>query len=200
MNAAAELKEPSNFAQWVVLLAAPTFCLVLAAVFAPAPQAVAQARAAQDRADVADIVATAPPTPRTKIGAELGSRVRLVGADLPTKPLGRGERFAIKTYWETLKEMDRTWKMFVHVDLKTGRSRIHGDHLPTDNRYPTPLWQKGEFVTDIWKHRVPLDAAKGEYDVFVGFYIGDERMRFSGGDKAHHAGENRLKIGSLRVQ
>ena len=78
--------------------------------------------------------------------------------------------------------------------------RIHGDHAPTGGRYPTPMWQGDEVVSDVWEHRVPLDAPRGQYDIFVSFYIGDERMPYSGGDKALHAGENRLRLGTMTVK
>ncbi len=199
MSTSAAQAEPSERAQWVLLLAAPLVCSVVAFAALPRPQAVDQARASFDRAEL-DFVSKRAPKADRAANAELGGRIRLVGVSTPAEALGRGDRFTVKTDWEVLKTMDRTWEMFVHIDLKKGRHRIHGDHAPTDSAYPTPMWQVGEFVSDVWKHRVPLDAPRGEYDVFLGLYIGDERMSFSGGDKAWHAGDNRLKIGTLTVK
>lgn len=199
MTAAAH-PEPSEATQWAALLAAPLLCTVVAAVALPSPRAADDERKSVDRQDLAGIVSTSRPASSHPLHAELGGRLRLVGAELPKEPVHPGSRFEIDTHWEVLKPMDRDWKMFVHIDLQSGRHRVHGDHGPTDDRYPTRLWQPGEFVTDAWKHTLPLDAPPGTYDVFVGFYIDEERMPFSGGDRATHAGENRLKVGSLKVQ
>lgn len=199
MSISAAQAEPSERAQWALLLAAPLLCCLVAFAALPRPQAVEEARASVDREELSFVSKRAPRADRSA-NAELGDLIRLVGVSTPKRPVGRGGSFTVKTDWEVLKTMDRTWEMFVHIDLKKGRHRIHGDHMPTESKYPTPMWQEGEFVSDVWKHRVPLDAPPGEYEIYLGFYIGDERMPFSGGDKALHAGDNRLSIGRLTVK
>jgi hypothetical protein len=199
MNTSAAPAEPSERAQWTALLAAPLLCSVVAFAALPRPQAVDQARASVDRGALDFVAKTAPKADRT-VNAALGDKIQLVGITTPPAALRRGESFTVKTDWKVLKTMDRTWEMFVHIDLKGGRHRIHGDHAPTGGQYPTPMWQEGEVVSDVWNHRVPLDAPRGSYDIFIGLYIGDERMGFSGGDKALHAGDNRLRIGSLTIK
>ena len=199
MNAPSAHVEPPQSVQWALLLAAPTICILVAFAALPRPQAVDQARASVDRTRFGFVADRAPKADR-QANAELGNKIRLVGVSSPEQPLKHGQKFTLKTDWKVLKAMDRTWQMFVHIDLKGGRHRIHGDHYPTNNRYPTSMWQTDEVVSDVWKHRVPRDAPAGSYDIFIGFYIGDERMRFSGGDPTWHVGENRLKVGSLSVE
>ena len=67
-------------------------------------------------------------------------------------------------------------------------------------KYPTTLWQPGDFIADDWSTVVPRDAASGVYDVFIGFYIGEERLEWSGGNTTAHDGKDRVRVGSIVIE
>jgi len=184
--------------EWGAVLVVPALALVVGAVAMPHPQPSADARASVDRAKLGrDVAKTAPPLDE-QIAVELaGGRLVVTGANLPKGPVDRGSQATIETVFEVKKEIDRDWKIFLHVDLRGGRHRLHGDHPPVDGRYPTSSWMPGEFVTDRFELAVPLDAPPGEYEAYLGFYIGDERMPVTAG--ARHDGENRVRLGRIRV-
>ena len=194
---------PPTAPKWLPLLllaAVPVVCFVVGGIFLPAPKSAAEARANVDRSRLQGIVLSERPTPKNPVDAVLGDRIRVLGADLPDTPLSRGRGLGIHFYFEALREMDRDWTVFVHIDREGGTYRIHGDHSPADGVYHTSLWQPGEHVKDPLDKLVPIDAPPGRYDVWLGFYIGDERLPFSKGDGSIHDGTNRVRVGQIVIQ
>lgn len=185
--------------EWAILLFVPVLAFVVGGVFLPRPVPADVERQQLDRSGLAELVSTTRPTPGTPANVELGGSLRFLGADVPeqVKP---GSRATIDFHFEVLKELDRDWQMFVHIDRREGAYRIHGDHYPLDGKYQTSLWQTGEFVRDHFVKLVPFDAPAGTYDIWVGFYIGNDRMPVTGGDKQLHDGENRVRAGVLQVR
>lgn len=190
----------SKGAQWAALLAVPALCFLVGFLFLPRPTGVERERESLDRARLGDAISEERPTPNTLGEAELGERLRFVGAEVPQDSLKGGGRLQIDFFFEVLGEIDRNWQMFVHMDRREGAYRIHGDHWPVGGEYNTALWRRGEFVRDRFSKLLPLDAPAGTYDVWVGFYIGDERMPFTGGDKDLHDGQNRIRAGSITLR
>lgn len=191
---------PAGPLPWLFALAVPALCFVVGAVFLPRPTSATEARSRFDRAQLGDAVSRTAPTPQVKLDATLGERIRIVGADLPTEPVKQGRGLGISFYFSPEREMDRDWQIFVHIDREGASYRIHGDHFPAGGAYPTSVWQTGEFIRDRLDKLVPIDAPPGRYDVFIGFYIGDDRLPFSGGNRSLHDGTNRVRVGQIRVQ
>lgn len=191
-------KAPSGAQQWAALLAFPVLCIVVGFVSLPHPKPAKEARAAVKKEDVADVVMQQKPTPKIATSAVLGDQIRVLGADVPTGPVRPGESTTITFYYETVGEIARNWQAFVHIDLRGGSFRIHGDHYPARGRLSTSLWSKGDIIKDVYTKVVPLDAPAGTYDIFIGFYIGNDRLPFTGGEG--HAGENRVRVGTLVVK
>jgi len=185
--------------QWAALLAVPLLSWSVGLFFLPHPAGVDLERRSTDRGDLADIVLPSRPSPKTPADVTLDNVVRFLGADIP-ESASPASRMELKFYFEALGDVDRNWQMFVHIDRREGAYRIHGDHWPTDGKYQTTLWQKGEFVVDNFSKLVPIDAPSGTYDVWLGFYIDDTRMAFTGGDKSLNDGTNRFRAGVLKVK
>jgi hypothetical protein len=194
------LRPASLGVQWAALLAVPALCFVVGAVFLPRPTGVEQERRTLDRDALGEAVSRQAPTPSAPGNAELGSRLRFVGATLPQEALKGGARLQVDFFFEVLGELDRDWQMFVHVDRREASYRVHGDHWPVEGRYHTSLWQRGEFVRDRFTKLLPIDAPAGTYDVWVGFYVGDDRMPVTGGDKSLDDGQNRIRAGTVTLR
>ena len=191
---------PTSYAQIAVLALIPAISFIVGAVYQPNPVPVSVARKTVNKKNVADFILKAPPKPNNVVNATLNDSIRILGADLPRQPLQKGDDLSLTFYFETLKEMNRDWTVFVHIDAQGNRFRIHGDHPPAKGRLQTSMWAKGQLIRDDLQISVPLDAVPGSYQVILGFYIGDERMRFSGGDSKVHAGENNVIVGSITVR
>jgi hypothetical protein len=192
---------PANAIARVILLGlVPVICMVIGFTYLPRPVPVEIARGKIDHKKIGDYVSKTRPKPKTALNANMGDSIKVIGIDLPKAPLRKGARIPVSFYFEALREMNQNWRIFVHIDAQSSRFRIHGDHEPVGGRYGTASWNKGDFVRDALDTTVPLDAPSGAYRVYIGFYIGDDRLPFVGGDENLHAGENRLLLGSLKVQ
>lgn len=185
--------------RWAVVLAVPVAAFVIGAVALPRPIAAGPAAASAGPRDLAGVVSRTAPQPRARVDAVLGNAVRIHGADLPA-PAAPGDPLVLRFFFESLAGLDQDWQVFLHIDAKQGSYRIHGDHFPARGKYSTTLWQKGEVITDEWKGAVPRDAPRGAYDVWLGFYIGDDRLPFTSGDGAAHDGDDRVRVGTLEVR
>lgn len=186
--------------RWAPVAVVPVLAFVVGVIALPRPQAAGGGgRPATDSAELADVVTHTAPQPRSKVDAVLGNAIRVHGADLPAAPVAQGERLTARFYYEALAGLDQDWQVFLHIDARQGGYRIHGDHFPARGRYSTSLWQKGEVITDEWTTTVPRDAPGGTYDVWLGFYVGDERLPFTGGDKGVHDGVDRIRVGTLTL-
>lgn len=184
----------------LALLSLPVAVYLIGFVFLPRPSSTEADRARVDRSKLGDVVFALRPTVEREVGITLGKAVHLLGADATRGPLQRGDIVELSVYFEVLRELDRDWRMFLHIDAQGGGYRIHGDHAPLGGRYPSSLWRKDEYLKDRYTTFVPLDATPGRYDIWVGFYIGDERMPVSEGPASSHDGENRVRVGTLEIR
>ena len=194
------IARPQKLLLAALLAVVPLTSTAVGAVFLPRPQAAAEERRTVDRKSLGDAVSKTPPQPTSKVDAVLGDRIRVHGADAPTTPVERGSKLSVRFYFEALADLDRDWQIFVHVDHRLSEYRINGDHFPVEGRYATTLWQRGDVVADDWSRGLPLDAPAGTYDVYVGFYIGNDRLPFSRGDAKVNDGSNRVRVATITVE
>jgi len=188
------------FIRMATLSLIPVICILVGAIFLPRPVPVEIAREKLDRTQIADFVSKTRPKPKTVLDANMGDKIKVIGIDIPDTALRKGGPIPISFYFESLREMNQNWRIFVHIDAQSSRFRIHGDHDPAGGRYGTSVWTKGDFIRDTLETTVPLDAPPGTYQIFIGFYIGDDRLPFIEGDSSLHAGNDRLLLGTLQVQ
>jgi hypothetical protein len=182
------------------MAAVPALSFAVGIAAFPRPQSAADERASFEKSDLGPAVRTTRPTPNSPADALLDDSIRVLGADLPKKPVAKGDKLEVTFHFGCEAELDRDWQVFVHVDAKGGSSRIHGDHFPVRGQYDTTLWKEGVFIADAWSTTVPRDAAPGSYDVWVGFYIGDDRLPFSSGDARVHDGQDRVRVGTVEIE
>jgi hypothetical protein len=102
-----------------------------------------------------------------RLGIDLGHRVELVGYDLE-----RVEKRAVhlKLYWQALAEMEKSYKVFVHVLDEEGKMWRQQDSVPGDGTLPTTGWARGEVIEDNYEVRIEEGAPRGEYSLAVGMY------------------------------
>lgn len=160
----------------------------------PPPKRLAGAQEHQ----VAAHVLTRRPSPMRPADVTLGGgKIRFLGSDARPDPVGPGQSLRISHYFECLKPLDKSWKVFVHVQ-GAGRAGIlvNADHVPVDNLYPTDRWQPGQIIEDSYSVSVPA-SAPDELDVFVGFYRFDDRLPVDAPDA--HDGADRLRALTVKV-
>lgn len=186
---------------WLIaaaLGAVPAIALVQGYVSIPRPTSLSQARANVDRAALKGIALESVPSDATALNIPLDGKATIVGARVPSA-VKVGEALEVTVFFRAESELDRDWEVFVHGDRQGGGHRMHGDHAPARGKHPTSMWQKGGIVADTF--RVSTSSAQsGTYDMWVGLYIGNERLRVRLPRGAHHDGDNRARVGSVELR
>ncbi len=113
--------------------------------------------------------------------------------EIPVVPVGGA--FTITYHFHSLREVAGNYQMFIHVDGQC--PRVNGDHDPAEGKYPVRFWLPGDYVHDVHGLRIPGYCRPGRYQVFMGFFQGDNRMHVNGGD---HDRENRIVAATLDVR
>jgi hypothetical protein len=135
----------------------------------------------QDKNPIANYVSSEPfdPPPAKRKEVNFDDKVTFLGWELRSEDgedhLVQGREFELTTYWRCEAKMSRDYKVFIHID-GTG-PRIHGDHDPVKNQFPTRQWRPGDYIKDVYTGDVPLYQAKGKYRVRLGLYRGKTRMK-----------------------
>lgn len=99
-------------------------------------------------------------------------RIELLGWEVPAR-IRVGEEFQIVLIYKVLKPIDRSWKIFIHIDGEKGRVNV--DHEPLGGRCPTSTWRPGDVIVDRTSVRVEPTYPgyqSGNYDVWIGFFSG----------------------------
>lgn len=189
----------SEWSKWAVASAVPVLAYAVGIAALPRPRAVADERAAL-ASSAAGALRTEAPKPTAPTLVVLDDAVEILGADVPSDAVSAGGRLPITFHFRARAEVDRDWQIFVHIDARQGSYRIHGDHYPASGALQTTLWTKGSYVADAWEKTVPRDAPPGDYDVWIGLYIGEERMSVTGGDTSRDDGQDRVRVATLRIK
>jgi 4-amino-4-deoxy-L-arabinose transferase-like glycosyltransferase len=144
-------------------------------------------------------VSDKPQAPAHPVAINFDNKVELVGWDAPPM-IGSRQDFKLKLYFKVNAPLPGSYKIFVHID--GAGTRINGDHVPLDGKFPTNYWVVGSYVTD--EHTIkPGDnntgAApnSGPYQIYMGMYLGAERLKIVSGPSD---GDNRARLGGITVK
>ncbi len=126
-----------------------------------------------------------------RVGARFGDMIELAGYDLRE---AEGE-VRLTLHWRALTTLDRHYMFFVHLaDPDTGQPLAQVDGMPRGFTYPTGMWAPGEVISD----EVSLstkDVPAGRYDVAIGWYDPDTRLRLQAVDQQGlPLSEDRLRL------
>lgn len=119
----------------------------------------------------------APPAIQIDVGVDLGTRLRLLGyATVP--PLSESGELAVSPgdpvrltlYWQALARPVQDYARFMHLVNERGEIVAQSDILVGAPRYPTGLWEVGEWVADEVMLVVPMGLPPGSYALLAGLY------------------------------
>ena len=146
--------------------------------------------------------------------ANFDDTIKVLGYRLDEEMVSKGGSFVLTTYFEVLKDMRKSYKIFLHVD-QSG-NRIHGDHWPLNLKtgeagkqcvgcYRSDHWMKGDVVFDVYEGDVPIATPSGAHEIWMGLYApggGDKRLPIKTWDRRNvrHDGHNRVRLGVLQVR
>ena len=113
------------------------------------------------------------PTMEIELGEELGGKVRLLGAEVEPRVeegIEPGETVTVTLVWRGEEEMEKSYRVYVHVMGPEGELLVQSDGEPAGWRRPTTGWAVGEVVKDERVLSIPGDAESGAYEIVTGLY------------------------------
>lgn len=149
----------------------------------------------EDKNPITNALVDEIPAAANKITVNFEDKIELVGWEIEPKEPRPGSPADITLYWRALVDNPGTWKVFVHIDA-TGQ-RIHGDHDPVENLFPTRNWKKGDLVRDQHRINVKRTISAARFTFYAGLYRGSTRMKIKSGAKDK---ENRARLGYINVK
>jgi hypothetical protein len=144
-------------------------------------------------------ISTEAPAPAHPLDIDLNGQLRCLGWAIterdgtPVEEARTGQPYDFRIYYEVVAPVTGTWKTFIHID--GNRRRFNGDHDTLAGKYPFRLWQKGDFMTDVYAFELEPQFAGSTYDVYFGLFSGDKRMSVKRGKHT----EDRIAAGRLVV-
>jgi hypothetical protein len=149
---------------------------------------------------LSDWISTERPTPAHPLDIDLNGQLRCLGWAITERDgtaveeARTGQAYDFRIYYEVLAPVPGTWKTFIHID--GNRRRFNGDHDTLAGKYPFRLWQKGDFMTDVYGFELEPHFAGSTYDVYFGLFSGDKRMSVKHGKHT----DDRIVAGRLVVR
>lgn len=140
------------------------------------------------------------PSPARPLDVNLNGQLLCLGwavtdrGGAPVSEPSAGQPYDFRIYYEVLAPVSGSWKTFIHID--GNRRRFNGDHETLQGKYPFRLWQKGDYVVDVYPFELEPHFAGTTYDVYFGLFSGDKRMTVKHGKHV----DNRITGGPLVVR
>jgi hypothetical protein len=116
-------------------------------------------RTGQQQRLVNEAILDQAPTLEFTVGANLGGKLRLIGAEIEPVKKNAGGKITVVLYWECLSPLDNKgdWMIFVHAEGPVkggGMARVIADHHAVEDGpggpglYPINEWQAGQIIKD----------------------------------------------------
>lgn len=127
---------------------------------------------------------TLPQTPQTTANVTWNNGIELLGYDLVSDLVPRGNGVQLTFYWQPNDQVDRSLTMFVHLLDLQGNLVAQQDTIPVNGTRPTTGWVAGEILTDDIAIFIRDDIPPGEYRLSTGWYDATtgERVKLSEDD------------------
>ncbi len=135
------------------------------------------------------------PPPATVVDGRFGDAVGLRGYDLSSANVAPGGEVELTTHYEVLQPA-KGWRLFMHGQGPSGY--LNFDHAPVQGAFPVAQWQPGQRIRDRHALRFGPQTRPGEYQIFVGFWRGQERLPVTPPDR--NDGVNRLRLVTITVR
>jgi len=148
-------------------------------------------------ATAAHLALKTAPTPAHPAKCVLGGSIEYLGYDTQPAVAQAGSPVAVTFYFHALRDVDRDWQIFVHIEGRGGRT--NGDHWPVSNQFHTDQWKQGDYIADRFAFAIPSSEAHGQLELWAGLYQGDERLPITNPTECRNDGNNRLLAATVAV-
>ncbi|HXU03091.1 MAG TPA: sulfatase-like hydrolase/transferase [Polyangia bacterium] len=139
--------------------------------------------------------ATPPPPPAHPLQAALGDAILVRGYDISAASLRAGDTVDVTAHFQAGKPLPAGWRLFFHLEGPAGYRNL--DHVPVEGMMPLERWRTGQLIRDRQRIPIPPGAPPGTYTMYVGAYLGAQRLPVT--PAALSDGTNRLRLLSFTV-
>ncbi len=135
----------------------------------------------------------------TRLDANLGGRVRLIGYDLADSPIRPGSEITPTLYWQATAPLETDYTVFLHVRDENDRTVAQADAPPLQGFYPTSQWKPGEMLNDTQRVVLPGDLKPGRYRIVAGLVDAASGQRLPVLDAAGEEAGNEVRVAEVEV-
>ena len=134
--------------------------------------------------------------PAHVLDASVGPALRVLGYDLASATVHRGESAELVTHFQLAGKVDPSWHLFFHLEGPAGFRNL--DHVPVEGVYPMERWRPGQHIRDRMHIAFTPIMPPGTYTVYLGLFKGSQRQPVS--PAAASDGRDRLRIATIVVE
>lgn len=87
------------------------------------------------------------------------------------EPVEAGQPVIIEAVWDSNKQSDKPYTLFIHLLDEQGQLIAQYDGMPLNGQWPTTCWQSGRPFSDVYELQLPDDVQAGIIKVTMGFYF-----------------------------
>lgn len=139
-------------------------------------------------------------TPDYLLSTRFADQIDLQGYTLSDHRLSPGESVNLILIWSPRGRPTHDYTVFVHLLDNRGQLREQADSPPASGRYPTSVWDAGEFIADLHTLSLKPDLPSGEYKVVIGLYDPQTGQRVPTVDENGTISGDHLTISGLVVE
>jgi RNA polymerase sigma-70 factor (ECF subfamily) len=153
---------------------------------------------ASDQSDFVTPAGVAAAPPQHDREARFGDQIRLLGYDLESDHVTRGDHLGVTLHFQVLAPLDG-WRPFFHLEGPGGFRNL--DHGPVEGRYPASRWRPGETIRDRFFIRIDGKLSAGTYTLLTGFWkqTGTDSQRLTVIPAEDQDGQDRLRVLTFTV-
>ncbi len=135
----------------------------------------------------------------TLSSAPRSSAIFFYGIDIKPNPVKRGESVTITSYFKSLKNFRKRWRIFLHLEAEPSLHYFKNlDHSLVKGLYPTTRWKKGQIIKDVYTFKIPKDFPGQFAYLYSGFWYRNRRMNIPSNLPNDKRG--RLLIAKIKVR
>jgi arylsulfatase A-like enzyme len=134
--------------------------------------------------------------PAHPLDASIGPHLRVMGFDLPTPTVRRGDSAELVTHFKLAGKLEPGWRLFFHMDGPGGFRNL--DHIPVEGVYPMERWRPGQHIRDRLHITFTQAMPPGAYTVYVGLFKGGARQPVSPASVSD--GHDRVRLATIVVE
>ena len=135
----------------------------------------------------------------TSVRAKLGDSLELVGVDVQTPKVRRGESASIAVVLRSDKRVPPGYKLFAHLRMANGLF-VNGDHDFLSGLLSPQRLRPGQYVRDVTKVVIPASFPPGRATLQLGLYRRNERMPVSGDPQVARPAERALHVATIEIE